>query len=311
MNIKYTLKKSDIKVLDIELSNICNLKCPLCISQLKNFKQFSNILPKKFADIDKMIAKINEYPNITKISIAGDLSEPTLHPDLIKFLDYFYDKPIQIDLFTNATTHDTNWWKNLGKHLNINSNVIFTICGTTQTLHEKYRIGSDLNIVLRNALAFKNANCNDTMQYIRFEYNKYENIEKIYNILKQFSNYYILDTDPIYERFNEDKILAEDKICSDLVFSFKYRQLSKRIKESKIKNIQCYCYNNRFMRINNLCQATPCMCYYLYVDHSEFDKNDILDYTNIFNGKYPTCFDCDKRMIDFLANNNRDQFYMC
>lgn len=311
INKKFILNKTDIKIVDIELSNICNLKCPLCISQLKNFKFFIKKLPKKFIDINKLLIKLSEYPNIEEINIGGNLSEPTLHPELIKFIDYFYYKNIQINLFTNGTLHNINWWKKLSTHFNSNSKIIFTICGTTQAIHEKYRVGSKLNNILENALAFKNNNHNDVMQYIKFEYNKNEDNNKIFNILKQFSNYKIIDTDPIYERFNINKTLANNKICSDLLFSYKYRKLLKKIKETNIKNIQCYCYKNKFIRINNLCQVTPCICYYLFVNQSEFDKDNILDYTDILNGKFQSCIECDKQMLDFLTINNRDQFYMC
>ena len=36
--------------------------------------------------------------------------------------------------------------------------VFFTICGSTQELHSRYRVGSDLQQVLNNAAAFKRDN---------------------------------------------------------------------------------------------------------------------------------------------------------
>jgi len=132
-----------------------------------------------------LIEKIKKFKNLKRIALAGDASEPTLHPDLLKFLDYIYNTDIALTLYTNANTHDEKWWYDLKNHLNKNSKVVFTICGLTQELHEKYRVGSNLAQVLKHAFAFKkdNKNNNDIMQYLKFEYNKHESQKKIDELL--------------------------------------------------------------------------------------------------------------------------------
>ena len=300
------ISKSDIETIEVETSNICNLKCPLCVSQLPEFK---DQLVKKFIDVDLFIEKTKEYPNLKTVSIAGDASEPTLHPDLLKLLDYFYNTDINVELFTNASLHDESWWTELNKHLNSKSLVVFTICGTTQELHEKYRVGSSLEKVLKNAHAFKkdNPNKNDQMQYIMFEYNKHEPMSKIMEILNQFSSYRITKTDPIFERLNKDTWLQKDGICSELMYSYRYRQLLKQVLAKPKKDIQCYCYETNFIKIDNLCNVYPCMCYYLYNRAVPFN----FDYTDILAGKYECCYECDKQMRKFLEETGRDAFYMC
>ena len=124
---KKILYLSEIETIDIDLVGKCNLKCPLCISQrIKSNRE--NLI-----DIDKLIILLEQFKKLKTVYIAGDYSEPTLHPKLFQLLDYFKFKrcDTQINLFTNASTHNQEYWINLNKHFLKNSSVIFTICGST------------------------------------------------------------------------------------------------------------------------------------------------------------------------------------
>lgn len=107
------IHKREILGLDVELANICNLKCPLCLSQLvPNFMGKDE--KKVFLDIDYLIGEIEKMPVLGKLSIAGDASEPTLHPNLFKLLDYAKDrKGLFVELYTNASAHSEQYWKDL------------------------------------------------------------------------------------------------------------------------------------------------------------------------------------------------------
>jgi sulfatase maturation enzyme AslB (radical SAM superfamily) len=70
-----TLNYDDIITLDIDISNICNLKCSLCPSIL-----YSNKFNKHFMDISVFKKIFIKFKNLKSIHIAGAASEPTLHP---------------------------------------------------------------------------------------------------------------------------------------------------------------------------------------------------------------------------------------
>lgn len=306
--MKRILRPEDVKSIDIELSNICNLKCPLCLSQLK---QFTSSFPKKFIDFNLLKDRLSLFRNLEVVSIAGDASEPTLYPNIIELLDYLKDRPnIKTELYTNATTHNEKWWKELNKHFSYNSIVYFTICGSTQELHSKYRVGSNLETVLRNAKAFRidNPYKNDYMQYIKFEYNKTDNINRIMDILSQFSSWGFTETDPVFERFFGNK--SCDGVCSEKIFSFRYKCKLDSIKNDNNRKIKCYSYESKYIRMDNYGIISPCVCYRLY-KQQDFLGGDIMDYTSIYNNKYDFCLECDTRMREFLDKANRDAFFMC
>lgn len=109
------------------------------------------------------------------MTVGGVCSEPTLHPRLLDILDWLAEKPFKTELYTNASLYSPDWWRALKNHLNEKSVAVFTVCGTTQALHERYRVGSDLNRVLANVEAFADGD-NYLLQYIRFEYNRHDDV---------------------------------------------------------------------------------------------------------------------------------------
>lgn len=311
-NQQHYLNINDITEIDIETSNICNLKCPLCLRQHKEFK---HAFVQKFIDFENVKIVLNKFKNLDTLSICGDASEPTLHPQLINFLDYLKEnKPnIFIELYTNGSTHDVYYWKELNKHFNLNSSVIFTICGITQHTHSMYRVNSNLKNVIENALAFKNGNQykNDYMKYIRFEYNKHESMKDIICILSMFSSYEVINTDPIQERFQfNDAYIKNNNICSDKIFQLRYKQQLIKLHAKDYKRY-CHNYMRKLLKMDNECNLYPCVMFRLYKPKFKFIVDNKLDYSLILNKQLPFCYECTKEMVDFFQYNNRTQVFIC
>ena len=307
---KYYLAFDQIEELDIELTNVCNLKCPLCLSQNSEFK---NIFNPHNIDLNLIISRIEKFKNIDNILLCGDASEPTLYPQIIELLEYLKSrKNIHVELFTNGNTHDEKWWNKLNTHFNENSFICFTIAGIYKYSNAIYRIGSDLNKILNNIKAFNSGNKfkNTHLQYIRFEYNKHEKTEDVLNVLKQFPTYEIINTDPICERFKK-KELENKGICCDKIFQLKYEQKLKQIKKNKPINIFCHNYNKRLIKMDPFGNIYPCILWRLYSNKQQFEYDGYLDYSSIFNNKHVYCYECDVELIKFLKENKRDQIFMC
>ena len=49
--------------------------------------------------------------NLKYITIAGPTSEPTLYPDLFKLLIYLSKRKLEISLYINGNTQNTNYYK--------------------------------------------------------------------------------------------------------------------------------------------------------------------------------------------------------
>lgn len=157
-----------INDLEIELVNICNLKCPLCIRSSATYKQGE----KRFLD-EKIIYDIISKNSPKTIVFAGSISEPTLHPNffnIIKFITFNFDA--RITIYTNGTA-SAELYRKLSILLGsktIKHKIIFTICGATQEMHTRYRVGSKLADVI-NAYNICSKNMYAEINWLIFNYN--------------------------------------------------------------------------------------------------------------------------------------------
>lgn len=300
------LTTKDVKEFEIDLTGTCNLNCPLCT---RNYKHAQHLLNKNIRPLKDIIKQLDYFPNLNRIMVAGAISEPTLYPELFGFIEYLNTRNIRVDLFSNGSTKDVEYWKQLGIILhkgNPLSSCTFTICGSNNEIHSKYRVGSDLNKILENAKAFRNSvqkDARDILQLIEFKYNtddlKSDNMKKI---VDEFTHSYIVGTEG--RRRLTEFVVQPEKDISPLIRRenainsiFKNRRLPGSTK------IDCKTFHQGKMHINQFGQMHYC---YMSMEFPESkddfvlkDPNDlhddyIFDFTKVHNFEYPDCFLCEK-----------------
>ena len=140
--IKSLRKKFVDRLLVVELTNTCNLRCPLCSTgsgfnkkqkgmlELDDYKRFMNICA----------------PLFDTISFIGS-GEPLLHPQFLEFVEYTAKQMKKtVTCCTNGTLiKDPKAIVKSGLH-----SIYIDLDGITQVQHQAYRIGSDLEIILDN-----------------------------------------------------------------------------------------------------------------------------------------------------------------
>ena len=256
------LHTSDILEIDLELTNACNLSCPLCARE-------TNSVSLKYhkRTLDDWTNQIREYKNLEKVSLIGIISEPTLYKDFVPLVTWIKEQGLKIILNTNGNTHNVQWWKDLRGILDKDDDVLFTICGSTQKLHGHYRVGSNLAEVLRHHAAYGQG----VLQYIRFEYNKDDTPPE---------GSIVINSLPYQERFDIDSDIT---LIDNL--SKKYKLIKGINKKTKM---QCKSFNTKYLSIDNFGDVHPCFLYRQY-QKEEFN----LDYTKIHNHEYDFCYECD------------------
>lgn len=89
-------------LLDIELSSVCNLRCPMCYTITEEFRRKVNASLMSFSLFKRIIDEIGGKVPAIRLSLRG---EPTLHPNFIKCVEYAKKKNInEVSLLTNAST---------------------------------------------------------------------------------------------------------------------------------------------------------------------------------------------------------------
>lgn len=288
------IEYSNIREIEIEFTTLCNAACPLCY---RNYKSFANSIysanvVRPFSDAK---IQLDKFPNLQFVMLVGSMSEPTLYGQFFDAVEYFKSRKINLEICTNGDTHTSNWWKQLGNLLTLDDKVYFTICGSTQELHEKYRVRTKLENILSNAEALRQTMPIDYAQCIRFNYNSndFDSIE-FKRMISKFSHVYMTET--FYQKDIENYTMHFDRDMFMPCNSKRqqYDQLKKFVDDRNF-NV-CRCKTDCMMKRTNRIQIDvfgniyPC---YLFLEHMNGKKwkedPSEVDYVN-----YECCRFCDK-----------------
>lgn len=281
---------NDYELIEIGLSSMCNLNCPLCTrnkTEFKNQQQYQTKYKKnQYLPLDNLI-KFIEMVNPKTIKLIGAVGEPTLYPQFLDLIEFLSFKGISIWLSTNGSTHDHKFWRRFGMIVPDGSIINFDIDHTDDIKQKFYRRGSDLGKILENSRAFVEANSRKTIttriQRIDFIWNK-DNLNDMEYKIKNYDNWKHFDnvyTIPCYdfnpEEFNETTNELNKWVGPN---NFLYKSVnsltSKRLDIIPIEDIDCESVREKSIYLNYVGEVIPC-CYI----NDEVLKNQ-LNYPNIY-----------------------------
>lgn len=300
-----TVTRDDIHEIEMELTGHCNLSCYICT---RNFVHSQHLIKTNVRPIEEITKQLDTFKNLRTFFIAGTISEPTLYPQFFNFLEYLNFRKIKYEIYSNACTHNYEWWKKLGEIVPDYCKVVFTVCGSTQELHEFYRVGSNLEKILKHAEAFRlSGNKNDYCQHILFEYNENDfNSGNMNPIFNQFSHTFQVHSEG--RRLKNEKIREcpcgvnpPKKIETKINYIFdKIPPLGSDI------GISCKLKEWKKMYIDQFGNLFPC---YTYAEcgYPPFDKNsNTFSIDDILKYKYPECFLCSSKTNKLIKDFKLD-----
>lgn len=159
---------SDIKKIHLELSNHCNSFCPQCprynnFGKLKERINLNHLTPEHIMNIP-----IDKMKKLKGVDLCGSLGDPLMNPNIDFIFDYFKDQEIQ--LFTNASLRNEQWWSGVAFRKNVM--VTFCIDGIDEETHSKYRRNTSFKKIMKNATAFISNGGVAQWQFIIFKHNQ-------------------------------------------------------------------------------------------------------------------------------------------
>lgn len=181
--------------IEIDISNVCNLNCPLCHREAYGAESY-DLKNKVNMTLDTFKRIVEIFPNLERFYLGFLINEPTLHPDFIKIVAYLKSQKKKITLSTNgntfATLNDKNnkFWRSFLMLLEPEDKIIWAVDGFTEEVYHQYRKGGSLAKVLTNIDRATNIrpDINHTIQTIMFKHNK-EHIEEGYENFKELYHY--------------------------------------------------------------------------------------------------------------------------
>lgn len=206
---------ANVYSLHLELSDKCQASCPMCprnsfggperehITNTEiSFEQFKEWFPPSF------------LKNIWHVMACGNNGDPLMAKDLFEIYEYLRQhcpSEANLDIYTNGSLRNKEWWAKLAKVLGKQGKVVFAIDGLADT-HSIYRRGTVFEKIIENAQAFINAGGRAVCHSIVFKHNEHqsEEIEKLVMDMgfesiefKATNRFYGLDNFPVKNRKGE------------------------------------------------------------------------------------------------------------
>jgi MoaA/NifB/PqqE/SkfB family radical SAM enzyme len=267
----YKVQDADqIERLELELTSICNLKCPLCIRSLIDLPEHD------YRPLDEILNQLDSYKSLKFVTIAGAIAEPTSHPNLLDIIKYLKKRNIEISLYINGDTRTDSYYTKLGVLFrNSNSNVYFTMCGSTQELHEKYRVNSKLERVLRRLNIVNRYSGNrGILTWIVFNYNQQDFEENYQNFKNKYRTEFFY-TLPMDEHFD---LKGDIRLPDNL-----HKIYKENVDRTDFADVECPANKNNFVQVTYDGKVYPCSLYRLYGEKH--------------------CFECSSKNLNILRNN--------
>jgi MoaA/NifB/PqqE/SkfB family radical SAM enzyme len=116
------------------------------------------------------------FENVEKITFCGDDGDPIYAHDLIPVIKYLKDiRPVEIVIVTNGSHKKLSWWTELGKLLDSNDSVHFSIDGYDNDSNNLYRVNSDYSSIIAGLQALRSAGlCKIIWAAIAFKFNEHK-----------------------------------------------------------------------------------------------------------------------------------------
>jgi MoaA/NifB/PqqE/SkfB family radical SAM enzyme len=130
-----------VKGFHVEPTNICTLKCPGC-----SRTQFIEDWPGRWKNHSLSIDALDRFLDIDlsgkKITLCGNYGDPIYHPDLIGLVALLKIRGADIDIITNGSYRDRDWWHDLVSVMTQQDRIMFSIDGVPENFTQ-YRINAD------------------------------------------------------------------------------------------------------------------------------------------------------------------------
>lgn len=168
------IKYEDIRGLHLELTTKCNAFCPMCNRNYKGKVREKLKMTELSLSDCKKILNGNFLKMLKLISLCGVFGDPINNKYLFEIIDYIYSENpnVVINIYTNGSIHNNEWWKQLAIKLK-NGRVIFGIDGL-EGISELHRCNTNYNKVIQNAKSFINAGGIAQWDYIVFRHNEHQ-----------------------------------------------------------------------------------------------------------------------------------------
>lgn len=263
------LNYQDIKEVHLEISSLCNARCPLCPRNFRGYPYNDGYVEANLTLANaKHIFSSSFLKQLHKIYINGNFGDAVMNPETPDIVEYFRsnNKELIIDISTNGSARDQKFWTRLAQ---TNINVLFCLDGLEDT-HHLYRQNTSWNTILNNAEIFIGAGGFAIWKMIKFKHNEHQ-IKACEDLSKQlgFSKFDLVDTGrnqgPVFDKNGNLKhILGDYQGETSFEILFHKKRTDMILLEDvvpyvkRFSKINCYTKQAQSIYISSTGDVYPC-----------------------------------------------------
>lgn len=170
----------NLDIVQVEISSKCTLKCPRCPrTELKLPYLNQEITLKEFVKIFTPAV----LSQIKYLLFCGHTGDPIYAKDFLEIIDYVKsNSTTRVEIVTNGSYKDAEWWNLLGCMLDEDDGVVFSIDGWDDKSNNRYRVNSDWASIMLGIKTLGEASpcyINWSTIYFNFNQDKIETIAKL------------------------------------------------------------------------------------------------------------------------------------
>lgn len=235
-------KLKEITDIEWEITNKCNLSCPMCPRNNYGGETIPELKLYDFTLNDvKNIINFDEI-DLKHVYFCGTYGDPCANNNLLDIIEWLKNNQVHIGIHTNGSLRTKKWWSKLSEVLDDNDFVTFSIDGLEDT-NALYRRNSNWDKILENAISFNGVKHWD---FIVFRHNEHQ-INDARKLAKKmnFSSFNVKNTcrfiNKKHQKVESWNVNNEYEIFPPI--NEKYINESLRFTDNKYSHIKCY-YNS-------------------------------------------------------------------
>lgn len=166
------LKLSEIKRVHLEISSVCNARCPGCPRSLFGYPHNNGYIEHNMTLNEAKVIFKDIIKQLTHVRINGNFGDAVSNNDTPAIVEWMFEQnpSLYIQISTNGSAQNAKFWERLGK---TNVAVEFCIDGLENT-HSIYRQDTDFNKIILNAETFIAAGGVATCKMVIFDHNRHQ-----------------------------------------------------------------------------------------------------------------------------------------
>ncbi len=160
-----------IRDIHIELTSKCQARCPMCPRRI-NGGALNPLIELNEITLETFTIWFPDsfLQQLDSLFFCGNLGDPIIAQDCLEIIEYIktVNPNIRLSMHTNGSARDISWWERLAA---TGTRVVFGIDGIGEK-HSLYRIGTDWNMIMRNAQVFISAGGEAEWHMLAFDHNR-------------------------------------------------------------------------------------------------------------------------------------------